>query len=191
MRAYRQRLERQKLEEAEAAAVVEEAKTQGYRDGFRTGEEKGEIVVRQKAQEVFQRVESLVNELQRTKHDVLANVQENFYELCQAMAEALLKREFSIRPESFVTVMQRAIAEAVEPGKVKVRVHPETYDRLAGLGSAEVTALLVKDAEVEPFDFKVESSLSVVDVSVRKLIGDLLQQADLSIFQDDQAEKAS
>jgi flagellar biosynthesis/type III secretory pathway protein FliH len=99
------------------------------------------------------------------------------------MAEALVKREFSIHPETFVAVLRRAIAEAVEPGKFKIRVNPETYERVASLGQSDILESLVRDNEIATGDFKIESQLSVVDVSVTKMIAELLQQADLNLFQ--------
>ena len=195
---YRQRLaelqESQKHLEEEAQKLREAAKADGYRDGFRMGEEKAELQARQQAAQVFGKVNELIGEFSGLKHAILDNVQQNFYELCQAMAEALLKREFSIKPETFVTVMRRAIDEAASPGKVRIRVHPDFYDKIVGLGgdAGEIKQSLVKDPEVPPGDFKVESDQSIVDVSVGKLIEGLLAKADLSLFdQEEQGEKAS
>ena len=151
--------------------------------------EKGELQVRQNATMVFGKVKELIQEFSTLKHAILDNVQQNFYELSQAMAEALLKREFSIRPEAFVQVLRRAISEAVEPGKFKIRVNPEFFDKIAALGDQEIKEALVKDGEIPVGDFKIESQLSVVDVNVGKMIADLLAQADLELFSEE--EKAS
>lgn len=186
---YKQRVEQQQIDQKKLDEMVEEAKAKGYRDGFGVGEEKGELQVRQNAQAIFSKVSELMHEFGNLKHEILDNVQQNFYELCQAMAESLIKREFSIHPEAFVTVLRRAISEAVEPGKFKIRVHPEFFEKLQTLGDQEIREALVKDLDVEPGDFKIESNMSVVDVSVKKMIGDLLSQADLNLFDKD--EKAS
>lgn len=190
---YKQRVEQQQIDQKKLDELVEEAKAKGYRDGFGVGEEKGETQVRQNAQAIFGKMAELMQEFGGLKHEILNNVQQNFYELCQAMAEALIKREFSIHPDAFVIVLRRAISEAVEPGKFKIRVHPEFFEKLASLGDQEIREALVKDMEVEPGDFKIESNLSVVDVSVKKMISDLLAQADLSLFQEekDKESKAS
>jgi flagellar biosynthesis/type III secretory pathway protein FliH len=190
---YRQRIAElqasQKHLEEEAQKLREAAKADGYRDGFRMGEEKAELQARQQAAQVFGKVNELIGEFSGLKHAILDNVQQNFYELCQAMAEALLKREFSIRPDAFVTVLRRAIAEAVEPGKVRIRVHPDFYDKIVGLGDDTIRQSLVKDVEIPAGDFKVESDQSIVDVSIGKLIEGLLAKADLNLFGEE--EKAS
>jgi flagellar biosynthesis/type III secretory pathway protein FliH len=179
---YKERLEQDRKRAEENARVAEEAKAEGYRDGFRMGEEKAELQARAHASQLFGKVHELIGEFANLKQDILTNVQENFYELCQAMAEALIKREFSINPEAFTTVLRRAISEAVEPGKVKIKVNPETFDRVATLGDKDILAAMVKDPAIAAGDFKLESNLTVVDVSVSRMISDLLAKADLDLF---------
>ena len=182
MRAYRDRLEEEKQQEKKWAESAEIAKAQGYRDGFRAGEEKAELQMRENAQQIFGNVNDLVQEFSSLKKNILENVQENFYELCQAMAEALIKREFSINTETFMMVLQRAITESVEPGKIRVHVHPELFDRIAAIAPPDLKEALLKDGEIAVGDFKIESSMSVVDVNVTKLVSELLRQADLDLF---------
>lgn len=187
---YKQRLAAQKVYEAEAKAAAEEAKAQGYRDGFRLGEEKAEFAARQHASQVFGKVSELIQEFSNLKSEILTNVQENFYELSQAIAEALVQREFSVNPETFTTVLKRAIQEAVEGDSFKIRVHPEMYDRIVALGgdtARELMPSLTKDPEVEAFDFRIESNLTVVDANVRKMIKELLDKADLNLFEGEKA----
>ncbi len=196
---YKQRVaERQHDEEALKKAFEEarergyqEGHTGGFKDGHAQGEEKAEIASRQHANALFGKVGELLQEFSGLKHEILNNVQENFYELAQAMAEALLKREFSIRPDAFVAVMRKAIDEAVEPGKFKIKVHPETYAHVETVAPADIAAALVKDPGLEPGDFRIESALSVVDVNIHSLIKDLLDQADIALFNDAKDEKAS
>ena len=190
---YKNQIAEQKADMEAVQKVFDDAKHGGYQEGFKRGyqegEEKAEIAERQKAAAMFSKVGELIHEFARLKHEILDNVQENFYELCQAMAESLLKREFSIRPEAFVTVLRKAIDEAVEPGKFKIKVHPETFARVEAVCPPDLKESLAKDAEMEPGDFRIESNLSVVDVNVRTMLKELLDQADLNLFQGDQ-EKA-
>ncbi|MEN9835332.1 MAG: Flagellar assembly protein FliH [Pseudomonadota bacterium] len=179
---YKDRLEEEKQQEKKWAEAAETAKAQGYRDGFRAGEEKGELQMRETARQVFGNVANLINEFDGLKRNILENVQDNFYELCQAMAEALIKREFSVSPDTFMTVLQRVIAEAVEPGKIRIHVHPDLIDRISAIAPPELKDSLVKDHEIGLGDFKVESNMSVVDVNVSKLISELLRQADIDLF---------
>lgn len=186
--AYKQRLAQEKVDQEKIQALYEEAKARGFQDGFRAGEEKGELQVRQNASALFQKVQSLVESFMDLKSTVLNNVQENFYNISQAVAEALLKREFSIRPDAFAAIVRQAIADAVAPNEFKIKVHPAMAERLKKISDKDFLRHIVKDASVDDGDFKIESELSVIDVNMTKLVSDLIEQADINIFDD--AEKA-
>lgn len=180
------------IADAKDAAVAEGRKTgydAGYQEGFRLGEEKGELGARQAASQFFGRAAELIREFESLKGQILENVQQNFFDLCQAMGEALLEREFEIHPDSFASIMRKAVTETVKGDQFKIRLNPETADALAKAGIRDLDPHLVKDPQVAAWEFKLESQLSVVDVQARKMIKNLLGQADVSLFSKD--EKAS
>jgi flagellar biosynthesis/type III secretory pathway protein FliH len=179
---YRQRVAQEKIDQEKIQALYEEAKAKGFEDGFRAGEEKGELQVRQSASTLFQKVHSLVESFMELKGTVLENVQENFYTVSQAVAESLLKREFKINPESFATVVRKAIEDAVAPNDFKIRVHPKMADKLSGIADKQFLKSIIKDPSVEDGDFKIESNLTMVDVNITKLVSDLIDQTDISLF---------
>ena len=118
---------------------------------------------------------------------ILDNVQKNFYELSQAIGEALLGREFSIKPEAYANMIQRVIKDTVAPNDFKVRMNPETWQKVHDLGINELEPYLVKDQAIPPGDFRVESSLSVVDVNAKKLVSQLLEKVDIDLFDQKKA----
>lgn len=184
--AYKARVAEKSIDQEEVKQLIEEQKAQGYRDGFRIGEEKAELQVRAASREMFEKIEGLIHDFQGLQKAMMDNVQENFFIVCQALAESLLKREFTIHPDAFNTVMEKAITEAIEPGKVKIRVHPDTFDRIIAFGKSPLLDSIVKDADVAPGDFKLESQMSVVDVNIGKLVAQLLSQADLNLFAEEE-----
>jgi len=183
---YKARVAERAIDQEELKHHIEEQKAQGYRDGFRIGEEKAELQVRAASKEMFEKIEGLIQEFQGLQKAMMDNVQENFFIVCQALAESLLKREFTIHPDAFNAVMEKAITEAIEPGKVKIRVHPDTYDRIISLGKNPLLESIIKDGDVAPGDFKLESQMSVVDVNIGKLVAQLLSQADLNLFAEEE-----
>lgn len=185
---YKKRLAMKAQAEEDSRKMVEELKAQGYRDGYALGEEKGTLAARAQMSAMFGKMGELFQELNNLKRLVLENVQDNFYEICQGMAEALLRHEFTVRPEAFITVLRRAIDEAVEKGSIKVKMHPDTAARIEALGAKSFDAMIIKDPTMDQADFRIESDLSVVEVSVHRLVKDLLEQADLNIIE--QEEKA-
>ena len=164
-----------------------EARAEGFQSGFREGEDKGLLSGQKNASQVFTKVGEILHEFESLKGVILDNVQKNFYELSQAIGEALLGREFSIKPEAYANMIQRVIKDTVAPNDFKVRMNPETWQKVHDLGINELEPYLVKDQGIPPGDFRVESSLSVVDVNAKKLVSQLLEKVDIDLFDQKKA----
>lgn len=161
-----------------------EARAEGFQSGFREGEEKGLISGQKNAAQVFSKVSELLLEFGELKGLILDNVQKNFYELSQAIGESLLGREFSIKPETYATMIQKVIKETIAPNEFKIRMHPETWQKVHDLGLPELEPHLVKDNTIAQGEFRVESALTVVDVNAKKLVSQLLEKADINLFDE-------
>lgn len=161
-----------------------EARSEGFQAGFREGEEKGLLSGQKQAAQVFSKVTEIMEEFSGLKQLVLENVQKNFYELSQAIGEALLAREFSIKPETYATMIQRVIKDTIAPNEFRIRLHPDTWQKVHDLNIADLDPFLVKDSAIPPGDFRVESALTVVDVNAKKLVTQLLEKADIDLFSD-------
>lgn len=174
--------------EAANASVLEdlksEAKSEGYNEGFRIGEEKGVLAGQKTAGEIFHRVTELLHEFEGLKRNVLENIQKNFFELSQAVAESLLEREFSIKPESFTKVLEKVLKDTVSDDQFKIRLHPDTWQKVTDLKVESLQGHLVKDASIPVGEFKVESNLTVVDGSVKKIVSQMLQNVDMNLFEE-------
>jgi flagellar biosynthesis/type III secretory pathway protein FliH len=164
-----------------------EARSEGFQSGFREGEEKGLLSGQKNAAQVFTKVGEILREFESLKGVILDNVQKNFYELSQAIGEALLGREFSIKPDAYATMIQRVIKDTVAPNEFKVRMNPETWQKVHDLGINELEPYLIKDQGITPGEFRVESSMSVVDVNAKKLVTQLLEKADIDLFDQKKA----
>jgi flagellar biosynthesis/type III secretory pathway protein FliH len=174
--------------ESQNAKVLEElkqdAKASGYKDGFRLGEEKGVLAGQAAAGGVFSRVTELIQEFEGLKRNVLHNIQKNFFELSQAVAEALLEREFSLKPEAFGQVLEKVIKDTVTDDAFKIRLHPDTWQKVIDLKMDQLTPHLVKDPSIPVGEFKVESHLTVVDGNVKKIVSQMLQNVDMELFEE-------
>ena len=181
---YKNRAELEKQNAALLEELKNAAKAEGFNDGFRMGEEKGVVAGQAAAGEIFQRVSELLLEFEGLKKNVLENIQKNFYELSQALGESLLEREFSIQPESFSKVLEKVIADTVTDNEFKIRLHPETWQKVIDLKVPSLEGHLVKDTAVAKGEFKVESSLTVVDGNVKKIVSQMLQNVDMNLFEE-------
>ncbi|MCX6117188.1 MAG: FliH/SctL family protein, partial [Proteobacteria bacterium] len=174
--------------ESQNAALLEEiklaAKSDGYNEGFRLGEEKGVLAGQHTAGEIFKRVTELIHEFEGLKGSVLGNIQQNFYELSQAVAESLLEREFSISPSAFAKVLEKVLKDTVSDNEFKIKLHPDTWQKVTDLKIPNFEGHLVKDPSILVGEFKVESNLTVVDGNAKKIVAQMLQNVDMNLFED-------
>ncbi|MCX6126713.1 MAG: FliH/SctL family protein [Proteobacteria bacterium] len=184
---YKQRAEMESANIEHLEQLKAEAQSQGYNDGFRNGEEKGVVSGQRNAGEVFSRVSDLLKEFEGLKRNVLENIQKNFFELSQAVAEALLEREFSVKPESFAKVLEKVLKDTVTDDQFKIRLHPDTWQRVTDLRVPHLEGHLIKDLAIAIGDFKVESNLTVVDGNVKKIVAQMLQNVDMDLFEETKA----
>jgi len=178
-----------KSSQKELDSTLQEAQSKGYEEGYRLGEEKALISVQDKIYQTIQEVQSIVQELEGLKSNILINAQENFQILCQAMMESLLHQQFAINPSTFQNVIQRAIDEAVPDDKFVIHVSPKAFDNLKDFADEKFLAKLKVDQDLKQHDFKIESNLTVVDGNISQIINDLLDEADTKLF--DSPEKVS
>lgn len=191
MGEYKERMLKEKLAEEDVIRAVDEAKSLGYQEGFKIGEEKGHIQAKGQLTGIVGNVNSLIQEFSNLKSTVLDNIQQNFYEVTQAIAESLIGKELAVNPEAFAAVVRKAVKEAVPENQFKIRLHPTTFEKFSVMNVPEFTGALIKDDKIPENEFKIESNLSVVDGNVKRMIKELLDQADLGLFNKADSEKAS
>ena len=167
--------------EVELAAIRDEAQREGYSEGFKIGEEQASLQTRQSTMQLVSHIQSLLQELVGLKGRVLQSAQNNFVDVVQALAEALLKREFSVNPEALIAVINRAIRDVVGQDQIKIALHPATYAVIESASSKEFLESIVKDESIAPGDFRIDTKLTTVDGNAAELIKTMLNKADLSI----------
>lgn len=162
--------------------IIEEAKSVGYQEGFKVGEEKAALQVRQTMRALTEELGRVLGELEGLKKTVLHNAEENFQVLSQALVESVLRREMEINQGAFAAVIERAIQEAVQEDQFKIHVHPETFETFSKFADEKLRTRLISNKAIPQGDFRIESNMSVVDGNITQLVRDLLDQADLSLF---------
>lgn len=169
-----------KSKEEKTRAVERE---DGFKKGYEEGVAKAQAELEEHFGEISKNVNEALSELEGLKKSILHNAQENFFVLCQALIESLLKKEFSLDPTSFLKVVQRAIDETIKDDNYKVKVNSKTYKELVENLDAASKQKFVKDDSVKDNDFKIESKSAVVDGNIHKIVQDMLESADLNLFE--------
>jgi flagellar biosynthesis/type III secretory pathway protein FliH len=178
-----QRMEPPQLSEDEREALRNEARAEGYQQGFQQGEEKGTLSAQDKISAITDELANIMENLQGMQKSILNHVQENFLMICQSFLEALLHREFKVNPESFGAVIERAIADALPDDEFSIHVSPQAFQDLSNWSNPEMRRRLKVDDKLQNDHFRVEGKHSVIDGDLPKIIRDLLDQADIQLFE--------
>ncbi len=166
--------------------VIEEMMQRGYEDGYKHALEQAQTEIAADAEKRSSQLADLIDHLEKLKKDILVNAQDNFRAICQTLMESLLQKEFHLNPDAFGSVIQRAVDEAVGDDKFKIRVNPSQVDKLSNFSGEKLKDHIVADETIEPGDFAIDSSHGVIDGKLRKLVSDLLNQADMQLISPDE-----
>ena len=186
---YRMNLKDRMQQEQDQEKSLAESKAKGYEDGFREGETKAALQMLENNKNLVEQLSSIVDRFETMKKDILQNAQENFQMVCQTLIESLLRREFSVNPDAFAAIIDRAVDETIANDHFKIRLNPKNFQALENIAPDRLKRKLITDESVKEGDFRIETNLSVVDGNVGQLIKDLLEQADIQLF--DAAKKVS
>jgi flagellar biosynthesis/type III secretory pathway protein FliH len=175
-------LERYPTEE-ELEHIRATAREEGFREGYRNGEERATIEARAKSQLILEEVSNIVASLEGMQSAILKNAQENFQVITQNLIESMLHQEFHIHPDSFGRVIERAVDEALSEDEFKIFVNPKVAHELKGWSNQNLLARIRSDDSLSDYDFRIEGQHGAIDANIKQIISDLLKQADLSLFE--------
>jgi flagellar assembly protein FliH len=179
---YRSKIDVQKQYESSLKSLESEAKSRGYQDGFQYGEEKAAIEGRQIIENAAAILDKAATELSEVKRTVVKNAEQNVVEILQALAETLIKRELSLHPEALLSLVQKAMSDAVQGDEVKIHVSSKAYETIKTSGPTDIASRLVSDANVAAGEFRIESNLTIVDSNVGEIVKGLVEQASVDLF---------
>lgn len=151
-------------------ARVQEARQQGWHDGYRDGLEALEAAKRQYAQQVSAQVAQVVAAFQDQIQALEARMAEALVDTAVTLARQVVRSELTQRPECIVQVAQEALAAVVLSAQhLRLRLNPEDV-ALVAEGAAESlearSVQLVPDADVHRGGCRVESDLGQVDARI-------------------------
>lgn len=175
-------LERYPTEE-ELEAIRAAAREEGFRQGFQSGEERATIESRSKVQLILEEVSNIVANLEGMQSAILKSAQENFNIIAKNLIESMLHKEFQLNPEAFGLVIERAVDEALSEDEFKIFVNPKVAKELKNWSNQTLLARIRSDDSLDEYDFRVEGQHAAVDAKIKQIISDLLDQADLSLFE--------
>ena len=171
------------LSEEELEQLRSEAREEGFRQGFQSGEERATLESRHKVQSILEEVSNIVGNLEGMQKSILNHAQSNFHAITKSFIESMLHKEFSMSPEVFGAVMERAINEGLGDDEFKIFVSPKVAKDLKTWSNEKLQSRIRSDDAIQDYDFRIEGQHASIDASIPKIISDLLDQADLNLFE--------
>lgn len=152
------------------AARVEEARAQGYSQGYRDGLEALEAAKRQFAQQVSAQLAQLVAAFDEQTQALDAQLAATLVESTITLARQVVRSEIAQRPELVVQVAQDAIGAVILSARhLRLRLNPKDLP-LVEAGAADLLkargVLLQADAGIAAGGCVVESDLGQVDARI-------------------------
>lgn len=150
--------------------------------------ERGRVDALNSVKEEFEAAANAINgifsDLDGLKASLLSNSQENFRNICESLIESILGEQFTIKPEAFSSIIERAVEEATKDDNFQIHINPQLYDKLKETLEENVAKRLIPDDSIGLGDFKLDSKSGVVDGSLKTIISDLLNKADVKLTVD-------
>jgi len=153
-------------------ARIEEARAQGYGQGYRDGLEALDAAKRQYAQQMSAQVALVLAAFDQQTQALDVRLADTLVHSAVLLARQVVRSEVTQRPELIVQVAQDAIGAVILSARhLRLRLHPQDL-ALVEAGAADLLAarsvLLQADATLSPGGCIVESDLGQVDARIEQ-----------------------
>ncbi len=160
----------------ELERLQKQAYDEAFQQGYQAGLNKGEQLMRDKAQTL----EAVIGALARPLNAVDEEIERELADLCIAMMKQLLRRELSIDPGQVVAVVKEALnALPMSARKIQIRLHPEDVKLVSGalaLSDEDQAWQLVEDPVISRGGCKVVTENSQIHSTVEARVAQVITQ---------------
>jgi len=153
----------------EARAEAERLKAEGLQQGLAEGRQQAAV----EAARMMRQYEELLGRIQAQRADLHRQYEEDVITLVKAMIEQLVNHEVTVNPRVIQACLRKAMGFVVEQSEVRVRLHPEDFQRIKAAGLDDPALLegrsqvhLVEDPTVSMGGCFLESSFGEIDATL-------------------------
>ncbi|WP_181348762.1 flagellar assembly protein FliH [Thalassobacillus sp. CUG 92003] len=178
--AGREEIQQEKKDwQEEKAHLIEQAKQEGYAEGFKTGEAAAEKHYEDTIAHINERAELA----QRDYDQVIASSEHKIIDIALRASEKILNHRLTDHPEAFVDVVKKVILEVREQPEIRVYIHPDYYyyilaqkEELQNILDFKAELLIYMRSELKKTDCIIESPFGRIDGSVDSQLIELRNQ---------------
>ena len=154
----------------QAEEIRKEAAIEGRKAGERAVEETVEKQLAARFDTLMPAIRKVVEDIQHAKQDWLTHWEKSGVHLAAAIAERLIRRELSARPEITLELLREALELSAGSPRLRVLMNPADHETLASRAqslieelSAVGEAQLIADEQISPGGCRVETRFGVID----------------------------
>ncbi|MGC2061480.1 MAG: FliH/SctL family protein [Thermodesulfovibrionales bacterium] len=118
----------QSLAAYSAGRRAEEIERDAYEKGFAAGENAGLEMGKQKAALPLERLEKIIEDMQKLRQQVVADIELQIMDLAQTMARRIVLEELSTKPELIVQIVREALRRIEKTGTITIRINPRLHE---------------------------------------------------------------
>ena len=163
--------------EADRKAIYDDAHAQGLEDGRRTGYEEGVQQARAELIEQLELAHGIAAQAVVDRASLIAAAEPEIVRLAVDVARKLVARDVEADPDILKGLLTRALLKAAGDGPVRLRLNPETIERLGAFLFDVTTRFAARGVEVVP-DITVEPAGVIVDTRTGTVDARLSTQLD-------------
>jgi flagellar assembly protein FliH len=106
---------------------VEQAKGQGFDEGYQNGKAEAQVIVRQENVEMIIEARTILEQAHQLKQQIIQEAEPFLIELSVGISEKIIQHQLTISPEWIIPLTQAALARKREKGLISLCVAPKHY----------------------------------------------------------------
>lgn len=122
---------RMRKQQQESKQAIEDAYNKGKSEGITQGVEKGKaeatVYYKEKIDQIQENVTSFLTKLEQGQRDIFINSDHIMLKLCIEMAKKVISSELSIRKETILNVLKKALCYIADRERLIIRVSSEDF----------------------------------------------------------------
>jgi flagellar assembly protein FliH len=156
--------------------IIEEAGQEAERlkkEGFEQGLEEGRKQAAEETAQLMKEYADILAQIQEQRTALQQSYEGDVMTMVKAMVERLANHEVTVNPKVIQAVLRRAMEFVVEQSEVRVRLHPEDFQRIRAAGLEDPSLLegksqvhLIEDPTVSMGGCFLESTFGEIDATL-------------------------
>lgn len=170
------------IDEARLSRIEKEAYRRGFHGGEEAGRDAGLAMAHKEVGSLVKTASRLVDELKRTRHEIMERSEEEMVKLSLAIARSVIHAEPAINRELVLSVSKAAIKKLTVRDNVKLRLNPRDAEYMSGRkpellsfvdGVKELT--IEEDPSIAEGGCIVEAGLAEVDARLDQQLDEIMR----------------